>query len=226
MSELGTPVPGWTPRAWPEREAFEGRTVRMEPTVSGHAADLFEAFSADDRIWDYLPYGPYYELAGLEDWLLTTTQGQDPQFYSFIDLKTGKALGVASLMRITPDHGVIEVGHINMSVALQRTVMATEGLYLLMRHCMEDLGYRRFEWKCNALNEGSKRAAMRFGFTYEGTFRQANVFKGRSRDTAWFSFLDSEWPQIRKGFEAWLSPDNFDAGGQQRRPLQQCRHEA
>ncbi len=195
----------------------------MEPTVLEHASDLFAAFSADDQIWDYLPYGPYAELEGLEEWLLATTQGQDPQFYSFIDLSSGKALGVASLMRITPDHGVVEVGHINMSVALQRTVMATEGIYLLMRHCMDDLGYRRFEWKCNALNEGSKRAAERYGFSYEGTFRQANVFKGHSRDTAWFSFLDNEWPQIRAGFEAWLSPDNFDAQGQQVRSLRACR---
>lgn len=225
MKNLGHEVPGWTPRTHPKKEIFEGRTVRMEPINEGHAEDLFAAFREDQAglIWDYLPYGPFDSLSEFEAWMQQTVFTQDPQFYVFVPKATGKASGVASLMRIDRAHGVAEVGHINMAPSLQRTAAATEGLYLLMRHCMQDLGYRRFEWKCNALNQASRRAAERYGFTFEGVFRQANVFKGRNRDTAWFSFLDSEWPEIAAGFETWLDPSNFDSAGKQIRTLTQCR---
>jgi len=190
-----------------------------------HSADLYQAFSEDreGRIWAYLPYGPFDTLEDFEAWMSATVFGHDPQFYAFVSKATGRALGLAALMRIDPNHGVMEVGHINMSPTLQRTRAATEGLYLLMTHAMETLGYRRFEWKCNALNAASRRAAERYGFTFEGIFRQAHVFKGRNRDTAWYSFLDIEWPTIRAGFEAWLDPQNFDAQGLQIKTLSACR---
>ena len=199
----------------------------MEPVAPRHSQDLFAAFALDraGANWAYLPYGPFETLEAFETWMAETVFGRDPQFYAFVSVATGRAQGLAALMRMVPDHGVIEVGHIHLSPLVQRTAAATEGLYLLMRHAMTDLGYRRFEWKCNALNTASRRSAERLGFTFEGVFRQAHVFKGRNRDTAWFSFLDSEWPRIDAGFQAWLHPDNFDADGRQIRPLERCRRD-
>lgn len=223
--DLGYDVAGWTPRPWPPHIPLQGQSVRMEPIAPHHAADLFAAFSADSQgaIWRFLPYGPFATLPEFEAWMAQTVFTKDPQFYVFIPETTGKAAGMAALMRLAPDHGVVEVGHITMAPGLQRTVAATQGLYLLMNLCMSDLGYRRFEWKCNALNLASRRAAERYGFTFEGVFRQSNVFKGRNRDTAWFAFLDSEWPAIQRGFAAWLDPSNFDDQGRQVRTLAACR---
>ena len=212
---IGEPVE-WTAVKAPERTVLEGRFCRVEPiNIERHAVDLFAAFSADtdDAIWTYLPYGPFHQLVELQDWMAATCLGSDPMFHAIIDSATDKAVGVASYLRIDPKNGVIEVGHINFSPALQKTAAATEAMYLMMRNVF-DMGYRRYEWKCNAMNEGSMLAAERLGFRYEGMFRQAAVVKGRNRDTAWFSILDSEWPAMREGFEAWLKPENFENGQQ------------
>ncbi len=226
-NELGQPigfdVTGWTARTRPPRAVMQGRYVRLEPADPGaHAADLFEAFSADreGRIWTYLPYGPFAGAGEVEQWMQATCLGDDPLFHAIIDGATGKAVGVASYLRIEPAVGVIEVGHINYAPALQRTRGATEAMYLMMARVFDELGYRRYEWKCDALNAPSLAAAARLGFTYEGLFRQATMYKGRNRDTAWYSILDTEWPRIKAAFEAWLDPANFDADGRQKRPLQ------
>ncbi len=209
------------PRPRPPRTPIEGHYCRVEPVTPDHFEDLWEAYSADEAgaIWDYLPYGPFAGREAFLDFAAGLYLGEDPLFHAVIAGDTGKALGVASLMRITPEQGVIEVGHINYSPALQKTPMATEAQFLLMRHAFDELGYRRYEWKCNNANQGSKRAALRYGFTFEGVFRQHMVVKGKNRDSAWFSILDSEWPAIRACFEAWLDPGNFDAQGRQKAAL-------
>ncbi len=173
----------------------------------------------DGRIWDYLGYGPFPDLTAYVTHARRTMTGRDPFFHAIVDRETEKALGVASLMRIVPEHGVIEVGHICYGPALQRTVAATEAQHLLMRRVFDELGYRRYEWKCDSMNEPSMRAAERLGFRYEGTFRKHMVVKGRNRDTAWFSITDDEWPTVKAATEHWLSPDNFDADGRQRQRL-------
>jgi RimJ/RimL family protein N-acetyltransferase len=219
---IGFPVPGWTARRRPPREVMEGRYVRLEPvSVERHAGDLFEAFSADaeGRIWTYLPYGPLGSVEELAEWMRKTCLGDDPLFHVIIDKATGKAQGVASYLRIEPAVGVIEVGHINYAPSLQRTRGATEAMYLMMARVFDELGYRRYEWKCDALNAPSRAAAQRLGFTYEGLFRQATMYKGRNRDTAWYSIIDTEWPRIKAAFEAWLDPANFDADERQKQPL-------
>jgi RimJ/RimL family protein N-acetyltransferase len=219
---IGFPVPGWTARPRPPREVMKGRYVRLEPvSVKRHAGDLFEAFSADaeGRIWTYLPYGPFGSVEELAAWMRKTCLGDDPLFHAIIDKATVKAVGVASYLRIEPAVGVIEVGHINYAPALQRTRGATEAMYLMMARVFDELGYRRYEWKCDALNAPSRAAAQRLGFTYEGLFRQATMYKGRNRDTAWYSIIDTEWPRIKAAFEAWLDPANFDADGRQKQPL-------
>ncbi|SLN55193.1 GNAT family N-acetyltransferase [Oceanibacterium hippocampi] len=216
--ETGFPVPGWTARPRPPRTAIEGRFCRIEPVdPERHAADLFEANSddAEGRNWTYLPYGPFAEPAGYRRWLEATCQGDDPLFHAIVERAGGRAVGLASLMRIEPAVGVIEVGHINYSPRLQGRAAATEAMYLLMRRVFDELGYRRYEWKCDALNGPSMRAAERLGFRYEGTFRQATMYKGRNRDTAWYSILDREWPALRQAFERWLDPANFDGDGGQ-----------
>ena len=225
-NELGQPigfaVPEWTARPRPPREVMEGRYVRLEPvSVERHAGDLYEAFSADreGRIWTYLPYGPFASADETADWMRKTCMGDDPLFHAIIDKASGKALGVASYLRIEPAVGVIEVGHINYAPALQRTRGASEAMYLMMARVFDELGYRRYEWKCDALNGPSRAASERLGFSYEGLFRQATMYKGRNRDTAWYSILDTEWPRIKAAFEAWLDPANFDADGRQKQPL-------
>ncbi len=203
-----------------------GRFCRVEPLdPARHAADLFAANRADaeGRIWTYLPYGPFASLEDYTAWMEQTCRGDDPLFHAIVDKASGKASGVASYLRITPAQGVIEVGHINYSPALQRTPAATEAMYLMMARVFDELGYRRYEWKCNALNEGSRRAALRLGFSFEGIFRQALVTKGRNRDSAWFSILDSEWPAAKAAFQAWLDPANFDDSGKQKRGLKDLR---
>ncbi|WP_299618648.1 GNAT family N-acetyltransferase [Pelagibius sp.] len=223
---LGAPLPGWTARPRPPRSPMEGRTCRIEPLDPAvHGADLFEAYRADrqGRVWTYLPAGPFATMEDFHAWLTETCLGDDPFFHAVIDRQSGKALGVASYLRIEPAVGVIEVGYITFSPALQRTVMSTEAMYLMMRRVFDELGYRRYEWKCNALNAPSCTAAERLGFTFEGIFRQATISKGRNRDTAWYSILDKEWPRANAAFEAWLDPANFDAEGRQIRSLAAIR---
>ena len=220
---LGTPLDGWTPRCLPSASPMTGRSCRLERLDRAHhGAQLWQAFAATDpAAWTYLPYGPFSERAEFTGWLDRVALPSDPLFHAIIDASSGQAVGVASLMRIDPSNGVIEVGHIHFSPALKRSRAATEALYLLMSRVFDELGYRRLEWKCDALNSRSRAAAVRFGFTYEGTFRQAVVVRGRNRDTAWFSLLDHEWPAVKQGYAAWLDPANFDASGQQKVPLSQ-----
>ena len=199
-----------------------GRYVSVEPfEADDHLAALWQAFSADTagHIWDYLPYGPFADADAFYDWGAIFYASPDPMFHAIRDLASNAVLGVASLMRITPEHGVIEVGHICYGPALQATPGASEAQYLLAYRVFDELGYRRYEWKCNNANAASKRAAVRLGFTFEGVFRQHNIVKRRNRDTAWFSILDKEWPARKAAFENWLSPDNFDEHGRQRRSL-------
>ena len=205
---------------------MEGRTCRVEPIdPTRHSADLFAAFSADaeNRIWTYLPYGPFATLRDFQAWMENSCLGDDPLFHAVVDRASDKAIGVASYLRITPEVGVIEVGHINYSPALQKTPAATEAMYLMMARVFDELGYRRYEWKCNALNAASRNAAERLGFTFEGVFRQATISKGRNRDTAWFALLDRDWPAAKAAFQAWLDPSNFDAAGKQMQSLAELR---
>lgn len=213
----GRSVPGWSGAQSPDPCPVDGRHCRIEPLRLDHAADLHEAYLADRNgvVWDYLPYGPFESIASFESFVIERCLGSDPLFYAIIDLASGRAVGMASYLRIDPKNGVIEVGHINYAPALQRTPAATEVMFLLMRQVFDGWGYRRYEWKCNDLNERSKQAARRLGFTFEGVFRQAAVVKGRNRDTAWFSILDSEWPAARQAFTSWLDAANFDADGRQ-----------
>jgi RimJ/RimL family protein N-acetyltransferase len=219
---VGPPVPGWTERPRPPRTAIEGRYVRVEPLDPvRHATDLFTANAADTqgRMWTYMPCGPFATLDDYASWMSATCLGDDPLFHAIIDKMTGRAQGVASYLRIDPKNGVIETGHIAYAPALQRTRGATECMFLLMRRVFDELGYRRYEWKCDALNEPSRRAAKRLGFTFEGIFRQAVVYKGRNRDTAWFAIVDKDWPALKRAYETWLDPANFDADGTQRQAL-------
>jgi RimJ/RimL family protein N-acetyltransferase len=186
-----------------------------------HGDALFEGSSgpANDRLWDYLFEGPFTDRAAYQEHLIQKAALDDPLFFAIIDNQTQRAVGRASYLRIEPAHRVIEVGNILYTPQLQRTAGATEAMYLMARYVFEDLGYRRYEWKCNALNEPSRRAALRLGFTFEGIFRQHMIVKGRNRDTAWYSMLDSEWPQRKQAFERWLDPANFDAHGHQKSSL-------
>jgi RimJ/RimL family protein N-acetyltransferase len=215
---VGWRVDGWTAPPFPAREPMVGRTCRLEPLdAATHAADLHEANGrdSDGANWTYLPYGPFETLDAYVTWVAAVAAAADPQFHAVIDLATGKPTGVASYLRIDPGAGSIEVGHIHYSPLLQRTVAATEAMYLMMKRAF-DLGYRRYEWKCNALNAPSRAAAMRLGFSYEGIFRQARVDKSRNRDTAWYAMIDKEWPALDAAFRRWLDPSNFDGRGRQR----------
>jgi RimJ/RimL family protein N-acetyltransferase len=221
---VGRPVAGWKTPPLPPRDSsavMTGRFCRIEILDAGrHASDLFDANRQDaqGRMWTYLPYGPFDSLAAYETWIRDVAAAADPSFHAVVDLSTGRAVGVASYLRIDPGAGSIEVGHIAYSPRLQRTPAATEAMYLMMRRAFE-LGYRRYEWKCDALNAGSRAAAQRLGFSYEGVFRQARVNKGRNRDTAWFAAIDSEWPALDRAFRQWLDPSNFDQSGAQRTSL-------
>jgi len=208
---VGSPVPDWTPPPRPPRAPLVGRTCSLETLdIDRHAVDLFEAntVDADGSNWTYLPYGPFDTLESYRDWLAAACMGDDPHFHAVIDHRTGRAVGVASYLRINPASGSIEVGHINFSPRLQRTIAATEAMYLMMAQAF-DLGYRRYEWKCNALNRPSRDAALRLGMSYEGVFRQALMSKGRNRDTAWYAAIDNDWPAIKRAFETWFNEANF-----------------
>ena len=228
MSEnvLGAPVAGWTPPPHPPRAVLAGRRVRLEPFEERHIAGLFQAYAEDDgSMWDYMPVGPFPEERAFGDWFRAQRQSNDPLYFAVCDGETGAALGQATFMRIKPDAGSIEVGFIAFSPRLRQTVLTTEAMYLMMAWAFE-AGYRRYEWKCNALNRASCRAAERLGFTYEGIHRHAQVVKGRNRDSAWFSILDTEWPLRKAALEAWLAPKNFDAAGLQMVSLASLRSEA
>jgi len=206
----------------PVRVVLEGRYARLEPLTAAHAQGLYEASSGPgaEARFAYLFDTPPASLADLQAWIAKAAAGDDPLFSAVIDKASGRAAGRQALMRITPEHGVIEIGNILWGPSIARTRVATEALYLAARHVFEDLGYRRFEWKCNNLNEPSKAAARRFGFSYEGLFRQHMWGKGANRDTAWFSMLDSEWHELRRRYDRWLDPANFDAAGHQKAGLQ------
>jgi len=229
VNELGLPIgpalPDWQPPARPAQRPLTGRFCIVEPLdAARHARALFDANGQDleHRMWTYLAYGPFAQFDEYQRWLAERAASADPMFQAFVERRSGTAVGLGAFMRIDPPAGTIEVGHIAMSPVLQRSPAATEAMYLMMRHAFE-LGYRRYEWKCDALNAKSRRAAERLGFVFEGVFRQATIYKGRSRDTAWYSIIDSEWPLLREAFERWLERDNFDASGLQRASLGEIR---
>ena len=216
---LGQPVPGWAAPLPPTGVVLDGHFVRLERMdPDTHAADLHRAYSGHDALWDYMPYGPFPSAAGYHRWAKDTATGEDPLFYVLRDKASGHCGGVASYLRITPAAGSIEVGHICLSPEIARGRAWTEAMFLMMDWAFSN-GYRRYEWKCNALNMASRRAAQRLGFSFEGIFRQAAVVKGRNRDTAWFAIIDAEWPALREAYAAWLSPRNFDAKGRQKERL-------
>ncbi len=213
--DIGEIVENWSIRPSPVGAILEGRYVRLEPlSAADHAAAIYRANMVDPRIWDYLPYGPFDDVQGYADWVASVENSTDPIFYAIYDKELAQWGGVASYLRIAPQAGSIEVGNINFSAPLQKTRAATETMYLMMKWAFE-AGYRRYEWKCDARNAGSRRAAGRLGLSYEGMFRQALVVKGRNRDTAWFATIDKEWPALETAFTNWLSPDNFDDTGRQ-----------
>lgn len=219
---IGYPVPGWAPVASPDAVTLPGRYCTLEHLdPDQHAPDLYAAYAAapDARDWTYLPYGPFPTLEAYREWATAASNSRDPRHYAVIDNATHRALGTMSLMRHDPANGAIEVGNVVFSRALQRTPISTEAQFLFMRYVFDELGYRRYEWKCDNLNEPSRKSAERLGFTYEGTFSQAVVYKGRNRDTAWFALTDQRWPAVRDAFEKWLQPGNFDTEGRQLDPL-------
>jgi RimJ/RimL family protein N-acetyltransferase len=223
---IGDTVPGWSTRPLPRHANIEGRYCRLEPVdAKRHGPDLFAANTAapDGRAWTYLFQEPFAQYEAFQVHLEQMQTSRDPLFFALVDGKTQRAVGYLGLMRIDPAHGVIEVGNINYSPLVQRTPAATEAQYLLMKLVFDTLGYRRYEWKCDSLNAPSRSAAQRLGFRFEGVFRQAVVYKGRSRDTAWFSIIDSEWPAVKAAMEAWLSTDNFSSDGTQRMSLTDIR---
>jgi RimJ/RimL family protein N-acetyltransferase len=212
---LGARVDNWTPPPVPTNDILQGRYTRLEPlSAEAHAVLLHRAYAGHDALWDYMAYGPFSSASQYHRWVRETVANPAHFFYAVRDLETSEWGGVASYLRMDPAAGSIEVGNINYGPALQRTRAATEAMALMMGWAFE-AGYRRYEWKCNALNHPSRVAAQRLGFSFEGVFRQSMVVKGRNRDTAWFAVIDSEWPALREAFSAWLNPSNFDENGQQ-----------
>ena len=222
---MNTDLSHWQPRPFPPHEPLQGRLIRLEPLdAARHGDDLWQELQGPDpALWGYLPYGPFAERAAFDAWLAGHADGRDPQCYAVVEQASARALGLLAYLRITPKDGCIEIGHIAFSAALQRTPGASEAMFLLARQALDELGYRRLEWKCNARNARSRRAAERFGFSYEGLFRQHLIVKGENRDTAWYALIDSEWPQCRQAFQHWLAADNFDAEGRQKRRLEELR---
>jgi RimJ/RimL family protein N-acetyltransferase len=225
VNALGQPIgfliPDWKPPGFPSREPMDGRFCRLEPLRPElHAAALHEANAADaeGRMWTYLPYGPFATFENYRRWIDDMSKRSDPMFFAIIDRTHGKPVGVAGFLRMDAAAGSIEVGHLAFSPLLQRTIAATEAMFLMMERAFS-LGYRRYEWKCDALNAPSRRAAQRLGFSFEGIFRQATVVKGRNRDTAWFSIIDRDWPKLKDAFQRWLEASNFDESGRQRLSL-------
>jgi RimJ/RimL family protein N-acetyltransferase len=216
---VGLPVDDPTPAPRPGPVTLKGRYGRLEKLTPAHTEDLWEVFAGRDEVWTYIGAdGPFATAAEFVPCIEGRAAADDPYAYAIIDA-ADRAVGYLTLMRIVPEMRVIEVGHVLYSPALQRTPLGTETQYLLARYVFETLGYRRYEWKCDALNAPSWRAALRYGFVYEGTFRQYMIAKGRNRDNAWFSMLDSEWPARKRNFERWLAPENFDSEGRQKLSL-------
>ena len=213
------------PSRIPSHLTLTGRYLRLEPLAARHAGALLQvATHADrERIYRYLPDEPLKSIAESHEWIVSRLAVQDPLFFACVDAADGAVLGRQALMRITPQHGAIEIGNILWGPGMAGTRLATEAFHLMARHVFDDLGYRRFEWKCDSLNEPSRRAALRLGFEFEGIFRQHLWIKGRNRDTAWYAMLDRDWPALRGAFEAWLEPRNFDAAGAQRVSLAAAR---
>ena len=212
-----------TPAERPRHTTIEGRYVTLQPlNAAAHADAIFFAVQGHDGLWDYMGDGPFPSREAFRASIETKSVSSDPLYFAVVDNQTTDAVGYASYLRIEPSHCVIEVGNILYTPRLQRTRGATEAMYLMARHAFEDLRYRRYEWKCNALNEPSRRAALRLGFRFEGIFLQHMIIKGRNRDTAWYAMLDGEWPDRKAAFERWLSPENFDAEGRQTRKLGQA----
>ena len=220
LQKVGLPLPDWCEPPHPPKVALAGWGCLVEPLdAARHGISLWQAFSSDDgRMWTYLTSGPFADFAAFNSWLERVSEAKDPQFYAIVDALSGEALGLAAYLRIAPQAGSLEVGWLHFSPSLQCTRLATAAMVLMMQNAFA-LGYRRYEWKCNTLNEPSRRAALRLGFQFEGVFRQAVINKGRNRDTAWFSVLDGEWPALKAHFMAWLADDNFDAAGRQRMAL-------
>lgn len=225
---VGDALPDWQPRPAPQRHTLQGRLCYLEPLAGKHAEALFAAhqMAPDTRSWTWLLREPDSSVEEFSAWVASVAELSDPLHFAVIDRQTRLPVGSLALMRIDANNGVIEVGHVHFSPLLSRTAMATEAHWLLMRYAFDTLGYRRYEWKCNSLNEPSRRAARRLGFHYEGRFRQALVIKGHNRDTDWFSIIDAEWPQIDSAMQRWLASDNFSADGQQIRTLESLRPQA
>jgi RimJ/RimL family protein N-acetyltransferase len=215
MSGNRAELPGWKAPRTPDAATLQGRYARLERlNADAHAAQLFRAFDGADGVWDFLPYGPFASAAGYHRWVREVAAGDDPFFYAVFNRDSGAWEGVASFLRITPAMGVVEIGHINFAPGLQRSRAATEAVFLMMQWAFE-AGYRRFEWKCDAANLPSRRAAQRLGLSFEGVFRQHLIVKARNRDTAWFAAIDSEWPALKEAFSVWLAPSNFGPDGEQ-----------
>ncbi len=214
---VGNLIENWSEAKNPEHKVMKGEYCSLEPIdIDKHANKLLTNLSFENQgeSWTYLPYGPFIDQGEFHSWLSATNAEQDTKLYAILNTKQ-EPIGIAGYLRINPKHGVIEVGHIHYSKLLQKTPAATEAMYLMMKYAFEELGYRRYEWKCNSLNETSRNAALRLGFKFEGIFRQSNVFKKRNRDTAWFSIIDSEWLEIKNRFLQWLRRENFDMNGKQ-----------
>jgi RimJ/RimL family protein N-acetyltransferase len=222
--QIGATLPGWVPRNLPPETPMTGRYCRTEPLLASHAQALFAANSTPnatdiaESLWTYLSYGPFADLAAYAAWLDGMAGKTDPQFHAILD-ENGKPGGVAAYLRVEPGHGVIEIGHICLSPRLQKTRASGEAMFLFMTRVFDELGYRRYEWKCDSLNAPSRSAARRLGFSFEGIFRQHMIYKGRNRDTAWYAMIDSDWPGIKRAFETWLAPENFDENGRARQRL-------
>lgn len=223
---IGAPMKDWTGCDAPQHVTLSGQYCDIVPLSVTHTENLHRAFAADKTglLWTYMPDGPFASETDYAAWVAQACQSTDPLFFAIIDRQTRLPVGVASFLRIQPANGVIEVGYITFAPSLQKTAGATEAMYLMMAYAFDTLGYRRYEWKCDALNAPSRAAANRLGFRYDGLFKQAVVYKGRNRDTAWFSILDRDWPTLKKEFNRWLDPENFDADGQQKSALN-CRQE-
>jgi len=221
-----SPLLNWTPCAFPSHEVIQGRFCRLEPlNFEKHCDGLYKALTgdADPALYNYLLYGPFDNRSGFDEWVTQMVGSTDPQFYAIIENESSLVMGLISLLSIDKNNGGIEIGHVVFGANMQRKPFGTEAIYLLGKLAMDDLGYRRLAWRCHNENQRSRRAAQRFGFTFEGVFRQHYVCKDRNRNTAWFSIIDSEWPVCRNAFEKWLAPENFDAEGLQVQTLDAIR---
>ena len=227
-NEFGQPISQildqWQSSKIPPKTRMNGVYSILDPlNPDTHASQLFDLFNTDNSGWTYLPYGPFNTYNDFYTWLVTMTTTNDPLFYAILNKKDGVPIGIASYLRVAPENGNIEVGHLHFSNTLKKTPVATEAMYLMMYRAFEELGYRRYEWKCDSLNQPSRSAAERLGFKFEGIFRQDRIYKNRNRDTAWFSIIDSEWPELKSRFQEWLNPANFDVNGKQILSLREIR---